>query len=123
MSDGTLFQVEIDLEVAFLSEGAPATLEFKQQHIMQVVEEMAALEDSNAAYADSDLGADFTTGRVTARMAVYASSLTAAVSEADGWIRSAIHAAGGFTPAWGSAQQNLAPTYREVSSSAHLVDA
>lgn len=69
-----------------------------ESHLDEVMTELLRL-DAEDCSIDTDLGAH----RVTLAVAVEAGNPLEAVDQASGFIRAAIHAAGGATPDWPSA--------------------
>lgn len=69
-------------------------------HLDQVMEELLQLESADPAAADPSLDVDFSTATVRMAVSIEAPDPIKATNAASGFIRSAIHAAGGATPDW-----------------------
>lgn len=73
-----------------------------EEHLEQLQEELLKLEACNDDVYDSGVGGSLASGEIEIELSVDL-PLDEAVKRARHIIRTAIHAAGGFTPSWGDA--------------------
>lgn len=74
--------------------------QYLEDHLERLQEELLKLEDCNDDVHDSGVGGSLASGEVEIELSVDR-PLDEAVSRARHVVRTAIHAAGGFTPSWG----------------------
>ena len=73
---------------------------YLEEHLERLQGELMKLEDCNDDVHDSGVGASLASGEVEIELSVDL-PLDEAVKRARHIVRTAIHAAGGFTPSWG----------------------
>lgn len=71
-----------------------------EQHLGRVMEELVELEGHNESMADPSIGADVPAGEVEVELEIRADSPANALDGALTIIRTAVHAAGGYTGSW-----------------------
>jgi hypothetical protein len=71
-----------------------------EQHLDELMNELLKLEKCNADVHDPSVGATLSTGAVEIELAVDLPAADEAVKRSRHIVRTAIHAAGGFTPRW-----------------------
>lgn len=69
-------------------------------HIDRVMQQLLALEACDSRITDSAVGLNGVTGEVEIELSASGTSPADALSTAEASVRSAIHAAGGYTPDW-----------------------
>ncbi|MEU7077301.1 MULTISPECIES: hypothetical protein [Streptomyces] len=74
--------------------------QYLEEHLERLQEELLKLEDCNTDLHDSGVGGSLASGEVEIELFVDL-PLDEAVRRARHVVRTAIHAAGGFTPSWG----------------------
>lgn len=107
------------------------------EHVDRVMQELLNLEGEGGTIFDSAIGLDTENRRVEIEVSVFAADLEAAFAEAApsarAAIRTAIHAAGGFTPGWGDTVSSAVtyefidvsvagPIHGEVTAEEYLAD-
>lgn len=97
----------------------------RSSHFQQVSDEYCRLEeadprllDSAFSFADSDEHAE-----VEVELTINADTEDEAYQIASDCVRTAIHAAGGFTPNWGERVHDDAPVYRVTEESVEVMPA
>lgn len=75
-----------------------------EAHLVDVMDHLVELEDGDAALSDADMSAGLAVGRVEISIVVDADSIEGAAAAGMVAIRCAVHAAGGYTPGWETAQ-------------------
>ncbi len=103
--------VELDVEAAFTVEGSGSAAHL-EAHCGVVMAELVKLVDSDCGIFDPSVSLDLTDNSVLIEVSGEGETFEEAAERVDSCIRTAIHAAGGFTPEW-----SLAPK----SKSAELV--
>jgi hypothetical protein len=94
---------EVDMETVRVSVSFYVTGEIDlDQHLDHVMEALMALEKADTRVTDSDFDAEISSGFVRINSSATAVTFDGATAIAMATIRSAIHAAGGFTPGWES---------------------
>jgi hypothetical protein len=94
---------EIEMETVRVSVSFFVTGEMDlDNHLDQVMTALMAIEAADARISDSDYVATIKTGVVRINSSAQANTFDEAAAVAMATIRSAIHAAGGFTPGWES---------------------
>ena len=76
------------------------------EHVGGVMSELVTLVGINDAVSDPAVALDLGTGHVEVELVVGAASAGAAADLGFDVIRTAIHAAGGFTPGWGDVSES-----------------
>lgn len=71
-----------------------------ERHLGRVMEELVDLEGHNDHMTDPAIGADVSAGEVELELEIKADSPANALDEALAILRTAVHAAGGFTGSW-----------------------
>lgn len=97
MQTGTTWRFTVHVRGGDGRQSEAAILE---QHLEQLQEELLKLEKCNHDVHDSGVGGSLASGEVEIELSVDL-PLDEAVKRARAVVRTAIHAAGGFTPSWG----------------------
>lgn len=87
-------------QVTVTGVGDEARAEALELHLGHVMEEFARLDACNEDMSDPTIGADVSTGQVDVQLEIEAVSPSSAVDSALALLRTAVHAAGGFTGSW-----------------------
>ncbi|MFC0864114.1 hypothetical protein ACFHYQ_17610 [Sphaerimonospora cavernae] len=66
----------------------------------EIADELASLQDCNGKLLDFAYGSDATDNAVQFELTVEAGSVDETIETAGSWLRTAIHATGGYTPGW-----------------------
>jgi hypothetical protein len=87
-----------------------------EAHLDDIMEHLVTLADTGCEIADPAIALDESTNSVTFELLSTGDDFDSAVETARACIRSAIHAAGGFTPTWDTQRSQHAAIADEITA-------